>query len=339
MAERPGREFAALLGLAAFGLILPSSVFVLLGSGQALQASLALIGALGSCYDLVGLAAKAPAPSLIAALVLFSSIAIALRSGLRQALQTRRGVRPLAAFARRSSRLQATARLVGIAPELVSEVVATTETSFCHGLIRPRIIVTSALTERLTDDELAAVLAHEAQHLRSFDPARMLAARAAAAGFFWLPLTRELCERYLVAKELAADRTAVSLIGARPFCSALLKVAAPAPAGTASFGAGSLERRVEAILGGSAAPAPLSGKRVGLTLASSLAATALVVWAWTIPTAPTAPSGVEAMVHSSSVHGFVGMGLLAALNLALFCALSRVATRLRRRCWHMPAER
>ena len=331
MVERPGRDFVALLGLAAFGIVLPSSVFVLLGSGPALQASLALIGALGSCYDLLGLAAKAPAPSLTAALVLFGSIAIALRSALRQASQTRRGVRPLAAFARHSSRLQAAARLVGIAPELVSEVVATTETSFCYGLIRRRIIVTSALAEQLTDSELAAVLAHEAKHLRSFDPLRMLAARAAAAGFFWLPLTRDLCERYLVAKELAADRAAVSLIGARPFCSALLKVAAPAPVGTASFGAGSLERRVEAILGGSASPAPLSARRVGLTLASSLAGAALVAWAWTIPAAPSAPSGVDAMMHSSSVHGFVGMGLLAALNLALFCVLGRVATRLRRR--------
>ena len=331
MAERPGRDFAALLGLAAFGLILPSSVFVLLGSGPALQASLALFGALGSCYDLVGLAAKAPAPSLIAAVVLFSSIAIALRSGLRQALQTRRGVRPLAAFARESSRLQAAAGLVGLAPELVCEVVASAETSFCYGLIRRRIIVTSALAEQLTDDELAAVLAHEAQHLRSFDPARMLAARATAAGFFWLPLTRELCERYLVAKELAADRAAVSLIGARPFCSALLKVAAPAPAGTASFGAGSLERRVEAILGGAAPAVPLSGRRVGLTLASSLAAAALVIWAWTIPAAPAATAGVDQMMHSSSVHGLAGMGLLAALNLALFYAVGRVATRLRRR--------
>ncbi len=148
--------------------------------------------------------------------------------------------------------------------------------AFCAGLLRPRVYVTGAMVASLADDELDAVLVHEAEHAHRRDPLRRLAGRAAADVLFWLPLVGWWSRRRLEDAELAADRAAIRRVGRTPLARALRATATQVtPAAGAGFnGAG--PARVTQLLGD---PPPrrrpplaaclLSG--LGLVLAVSLA--------------------------------------------------------------------
>jgi len=93
------------------------------------------------------------------------------------------------------------------------------------GLLRPRIFVGRSIVQALTPDELAAALAHEKAHARSFDNLKQ----------FWLKTIRlpELLARFATGQrawtslsEMAADEDALAE-GASPLdlSSALIKVA------------------------------------------------------------------------------------------------------------------
>jgi hypothetical protein len=95
--------------------------------------------------------------------------------------------------------------------------------AFCAGLLRPRIHVSRGALDLLDDDELSAVVAHEAHHARRRDPLRIFIARALADALFFLPVLRRLAERYSALAELAADEAAVRRSGTRkPLAAALL---------------------------------------------------------------------------------------------------------------------
>jgi Zn-dependent protease with chaperone function len=133
-----------------------------------------------------------------------------------------------------------------------SEVVClddTTAAAFCAGLLRPRVFVTSGMVAALADEELAAVLVHEAEHARRRDPLRRLAGRAAADVLFWLPLVGWWSRRRLEDAELAADRAAIGRVGRTPLARALRATAIPAaaPVGARFDGAGAA--RVSQLLG------------------------------------------------------------------------------------------
>jgi len=81
------------------------------------------------------------------------------------------------------------------------------------GLLRPRIFISTALLELLEDDELEAVLLHEQDHLRHFDPLQVLMGKALSTGFFFVPLIRALIRRHQAAVELAADEYAIARQG------------------------------------------------------------------------------------------------------------------------------
>jgi Zn-dependent protease with chaperone function len=148
--------------------------------------------------------------------------------------------------------------------------------AFCAGLLRPRVFVTGGMVASLADEELDAVLVHEAEHARRRDPLRRLAARAAADVLFWLPLVGWWTRGRLEDAELAADRVAIDRVGRTPLARALRATAAPAgPAVGARFdGAG--PARVTQLLGDQppARRPPLAAcllSLVGLILAVSLA--------------------------------------------------------------------
>lgn len=95
--------------------------------------------------------------------------------------------------------------------------------AFCTGLLRPRIYVSRGTLDLLNDDELLAVVAHEAHHARRRDPLRLFIARALADALFFLPVLRRLADRYAALAELAADEAAVRRSGGRrPLAAALL---------------------------------------------------------------------------------------------------------------------
>jgi Zn-dependent protease with chaperone function len=85
--------------------------------------------------------------------------------------------------------------------------------AFCLGFWRPRIWLTARLTDLLTDDELAAVLAHEAYHCRRRDPLRLLISRAIKSAFFFLPLVGDLAKLAELQQETAADQAVIETMG------------------------------------------------------------------------------------------------------------------------------
>jgi Zn-dependent protease with chaperone function len=150
--------------------------------------------------------------------------------------------------------------------------VVRTEEAFAltHGLLRPRIMVSTALISTLTPVELRAVLAHEARHLRRRDPLRLLAARLLAGYAWYLPAAGWLAERFALRRELAADRDAARRCGVGALASALVKLAQP-PAAFASAPAvnprGRLEARISQLEGGKVTGRPrLAARYLAATL-------------------------------------------------------------------------
>lgn len=94
--------------------------------------------------------------------------------------------------------------------------------TFCAGILRPRIYLSTAARTRLSTSELEAVLAHESHHRSRRDPLRLMLARVLADALFFLPALRRVCDRYAALAEVAADEAAVLRAGERPLASALL---------------------------------------------------------------------------------------------------------------------
>lgn len=95
--------------------------------------------------------------------------------------------------------------------------------SWTVGLWRPRIVVTTALLQTLTEDEFCAVLHHELYHLRRRDPMKTLLARALRDGLGWVPAVAASAAAYALVCELAADAAALRRSPAATLRSALLK--------------------------------------------------------------------------------------------------------------------
>jgi Zn-dependent protease with chaperone function len=137
------------------------------------------------------------------------------------------------------------------------DVIADEEAfAVTYGLVRPRILVSTGLAAALTPGEIAAVLAHEREHLRCRDPLRLLAVRLLAGWACYLPAARWLAGRAVLRRELTADRAAARCTGRGVVAGALLKlatrparpaVAAASPAGDES---GALEARVAQLEAG-----------------------------------------------------------------------------------------
>jgi hypothetical protein len=96
--------------------------------------------------------------------------------------------------------------------------------AFCAGILRPRVLVTSGLLERLDADEQRAAILHELEHARSRGPLKVALARTTARSFFWVPALRDLADRYILLCELEADRAAVARTGRAALAGALLEV-------------------------------------------------------------------------------------------------------------------
>ena len=149
--------------------------------------------------------------------------------------------------------LEAAAAL-GIADRV--DAVGTGEAfAVTYRLMRPRVLVSTALAAELTAAEAAAVLAHEREHVRHRDPLRILAVRLLAAFGWYAPAASWLASRAILRRELAADRASARGTGRGVLAGALLKLAslpacpAAAAAGPAPDAPGSLEARVAQLEG------------------------------------------------------------------------------------------
>jgi len=186
-------------------------------------------------------------PALPLLAIVATGTILAAWSATRQLVATRRLARVVAASRLPASGTATVAERAGV--RRLDVIDATDAYSFTYGLGRPRVAVSRGLLDATTPEELEAVLLHERYHVRNLDTLKVLVARALAAAFFFLPALRHLRSRYLAARELAADRAALRVAGAKPLAGALYKAVAGPPdtllgAAAALGGSGVLEARL-----------------------------------------------------------------------------------------------
>ena len=152
------------------------------------------------------------------------------------------------------------------------------------GLLRPRLLVTRGLIAALTEEELAASVAHEMGHAGAWDNFKRLAMRAAPDLLASTSAARAVERRWVSASEQAADRMCGAATPPRrhALASALVKVARLMPPEptmgepiSTLIGGGEIAARVRVLLDDRVTP-PAAGRR---TLSWLCAAAALVVLA------------------------------------------------------------
>jgi len=176
---------------------------------------------------------------------------------------------------------------------------------FTQGLIRPRVWLSTGLLRQLARDELEAVLRHEAHHGVSHDPLKMLIANCLSRGLFFVPISRDLCQEYIVAKEIAADAYATqSMRDALPLARALRKLISiplpsSAPARTLVSGLSVTEVRLLSLLNPSRSQRSFQLKHLGLSLFWLL----LLAGVLLAPAANHLPSVSECAPHVAWIAG------------------------------------
>ena len=255
---------------------------------------------------------------------------LGLRSLGSQMASSRRLRRRVAALrARPSPELAAVADSVRLGRRL-SVIESPEPFSFAYGAWRPRVVVSRGLLDCASEEELRAVLVHERYHVRNLDPLKVVLARAASATFFLVPVLRALEQRYLAARELAADRRAVRACGRHPLAGALLKVVRgpqwPELAGAAAIGGPELlDVRVAQLESGRGAPERLSR---GAVLLSALTVTLLTA---SFVGAVVGLGGFEPALTRSDTSMHEGG---AALAMAAACVAPLAAAGWLTWCWH-----
>jgi Zn-dependent protease with chaperone function len=193
----------------------------LLPAAGGLFAALALIAPAWLLYEPRGLAER-PGPLLIL-LAASGAALVALRLGIALRDQWR------------------TARLVGRWTRESRELhgLPLTATRIAHdlplaalfGLLRPRLLLSEALLEALSGEELEAVLAHECAHVAARENLKRFLLRASPDPLALLPGGARLRAAFEAAAEIAADRSACARVPPLRLARALLKVAALMPSG------------------------------------------------------------------------------------------------------------
>ena len=165
------------------------------------------------------------------ALIGASAIGVALRAALRQCSAYRRWLARLEVVGHLSDRT------------IVHVIADPRPQAFCAGYLRPRVYVSQAALDLLSDAQLGAVLAHEQHHRRMRDPLRLACGRVLSQALFFVPALRALFGRYSELAELNADDAAVRARagGRAALASALLAFDA--------LGAGISPERVDSLLG------------------------------------------------------------------------------------------
>lgn len=140
-------------------------------------------------------------------------------------------------------------------------LAADVPTAACVGALRPRILVSEGLVNQLGAEELDAVLLHEREHVRRFEPLVRAIHDSAAEVFFYVPLVRWWSRRRLEESELRADRVALERLGSKPVAAALWALGTRTALPAAAAFAGAAELRVAQLLGD-----PLPARVPGLQL-------------------------------------------------------------------------
>jgi len=199
---------------------------------------------------------------------------------VRAWFRARRTLAPLAAERpSRGDEFDLAARAAGVDPRIIRVVDDLPNPAFTVGWLRPQIYVARSLADRLSERQLAAVLAHEGAHAMRRDPLRLSVLRFFAYTIFWIPALKRLAEDMADEAEVQADDVAA---GDEPLvlASAILSVAEWEQsrwqlAGTVGFTRPDiLDRRIRRLAG----ETPRVGTHV--TKRSVLNAAAVLMFVW-----------------------------------------------------------
>ena len=233
----------ALLARASWPARVPRAAIVL-WQAMALAAVLAALGAgLALGMDVLVDPVRGPAEVVFHSLVTTLTCVVAVRLGwsaAKVAVRTRSRRRRHRALVD----LLATQEASGQAPD-VRVLADQTPLAYClPGLLESRVVVSSGALERLSADELAAVLAHERAHLRARHDLVLEAFTALREAFPRFIRSRTTLEQSGLLVEMLANDVARREVGAPPVARALVTLAtSPTPAaGLAAGGYGTVAR-------------------------------------------------------------------------------------------------
>lgn len=327
MTERPNVLFVGLLAVAATtSVLLVAGLTALAGHGFEVLAA-TVVAAFSTCLLFLMGVSQLPLSSIVIVFFLVASVA-ALSKTLLGAVREARLLRSLPLRPIDDPELLSLAQASGI--RRIYELPASYASAFCIGLLRPRVVLTEGLLNRLEGDERAAVIWHEGVHACAREPLKCLLARLAVRTFFWMPVLGELLDRYLLAKELDADRLATANTSRRALAGALSEVIgqrSPASAvGIAEFSAA----RVDRLFDPSAALPPLLRAR---SIVLSIGSAAALVLALAFPAtlgAIQSEQMLSMLTSNSLLHGLPAMlaGLFA--NLVVLTLVAKLVRRMTR---------
>jgi beta-lactamase regulating signal transducer with metallopeptidase domain len=259
-----------------------------------LQGKLYLRTNCGSPVALVGFQSWIPVLGVL--LVCAATIVAGLATLISQYIRTRLALRRLGAPIAPSPVLLHIQSQLGIDVQLCAD-----DRVFCccAGLLFPKVVLSRGMLELLDASQLTAVLAHEAAHVRHRDPARALAVRCASNALFYLPLTRYLSQKALVASELGADAVAATVAGQPALVRALLDVLGRVRPGlgtvTEMASLDALDSRIEAL---HTRALPRTRPRVVIQVTSLLVLAGLILLgAWLPPRIPRMVQPAHPVIH------------------------------------------
>src|SRR5712692_5109989 len=297
MSERPTAVFGLLVASATALTLAVAGALAALGIASAAALGATIVGALAACIFFVAALDRVPVSALLLVVLALASIGAFIRT-----LWTYRRERHLlTVIPLEVSSDSALTQVADAAGVTVHVTPARRPAAFCFGLLRPRVVVTSGLLERLSPEEQAAVVWHEAEHAHAHAPAQCLLARLAASTFFWVPALRDLLDRFLLVREVSADRRAIACTSRDALAGALYEVAS-APS-LAAVGAGDLaSARVERLFEPEAPLPPLFRRS---HLAGNAAGAAALILALAFPAQLDLgeKTHLHAMLTSLSMHG------------------------------------
>jgi hypothetical protein len=323
--ERPNAVFGSIVAIAAGLTAAIGAALAALGLAGVATLAGTIVGALTACVFFLAELHRVALSLLVLVVLALASVAACART-LWAYRRERRLLDALPLQPLTEGPLVAIARAAGVRLDVTP---ARRPGAFCFGLLRPRVVVTSGLVEGLSADEQAAVVWHEAEHAHAHEPAKCLLARLAASTFFWVPALRDLLDRFLLVKELSADRRAIARTSREALAGALYEVAS-APS-LASVGAGDLaSARVERLFEPEA-PLPPLFRRSHLVGSAAGAAALTLALAFPAQLDLGEKTHLHAMLTSLSMHGLPGMVAGLVLNGAMLAAFTLIWRRLRGR--------
>jgi len=215
-----------------------------------------------------------------------------------------RAVRAWFSASRRTQLWMQTARPLALAGAPMPAFEIDTEAPMLAliGVLRPRLMVTRGLLDALTDEEIAASVAHEVGHSRAWDNLKRLLMRATPDLLSFCSAARALERRWASAAEHRADRAAAhdSAAARCALASALVKVARLTPTTTpiaepisTLIDGGDIVSRVERLLA-DAVPSVRRRSALGWTGLAVAAGVAAMAYA---PALRLVHSFTEVLVH------------------------------------------